>query len=57
MTEQDWVEVGREAHELQLRHGQNAHEYAAHLAAVAFREDKTKESEFWNAVHATLKPR
>ena len=57
MTEQDWIEVFREAHELELRHGQNAHEYAACLAAAAFREGKTEESEFWNAVHAALKPR
>lgn len=57
VTEEDWVEVSREAHELSLRHGPNAYEYAARLASAALREGKIQESEFWRAVHAALKPR
>lgn len=57
MTEQDWIEVSREAHELSQRHGPEAHEYAARLADAALRAGKKEESEFWVAVEAALKPR
>jgi hypothetical protein len=57
MTEQDWIEVSRQAHELSLRHGWNAHEYAARLAAAALIDGKPDESEFWRSVEASLTPR
>lgn len=57
MTELDRMEVPRQAHELAHRHGVNAHEYAAQLAAEALADGKAEECEFWKAVEACLKPR
>ena len=53
----NFIEVGRKAHELELRHGWNAHEYAAKLAAGALAEGKDQEYEFWRAVELHLTPR
>jgi hypothetical protein len=40
MTETDYIEVSRKAHELSHSHGRNAHIYAAKLAATALREGR-----------------
>jgi len=53
----DYIEVSRQAHELAQRHGVNAHNCAAKLAAEALAEGATEECEFWKAVEAALKPR
>jgi len=53
----DWIEVDREAHELELRHGRNAFTYAAKLAEEAKRAGDPAASAFWHAVSASLAPR
>jgi hypothetical protein len=53
----DWNEVGREAYELQLRHGRYAAAYAAKLAERAARGGMPEAEAFWRAVYATLRPR
>jgi hypothetical protein len=53
----DWIAVGREAHELELRHGRNAFAYAAKLAEEAKRAADPSASAFWHAVSASLAPR
>jgi hypothetical protein len=55
--EVDWVEVDREAHELSLRHGWNAHVFAAGFASKAAAAGDQIAAEFWCAVIATLTPR
>jgi len=57
MTQVDYVEVGRVAHELRNRHGWNADKYAAKLAAEALEDRMMEEYEFWRAVEAALTPR
>jgi hypothetical protein len=57
VTNVDWVEVGRAAHQLVADHGHNAHQYAASLAKVAAAEGRTAEAEFWQAVSDSLRPR
>jgi hypothetical protein len=57
MARVDYIEVGRTAHELLQRHGRNAHEYAARLAAEALAEGKDEEYEFWRAVELSVTPR
>jgi hypothetical protein len=57
LTEADWLEVSRTAHQLALDHGQSAHVYAAKLAREAAKEGKLQEAEFWRAVSASLTPR
>ena len=57
MDELDRIEVSREAHELAARHGANAHNHAAKLAAEALAEGKVEECELWKAVEAYLSPR
>jgi hypothetical protein len=53
----DWIEVGRQVHELELRHGRNAFEFAAKLADKAERAGELAAAGFWGAVSASLKPR
>ena len=53
----DWIEVDREAHELELRHGRNAFTYAAKLAEEAKRAGDPVAAAFWHAVSASLAPR
>ena len=55
--EVDWIEVDREAHELELRHGRNASTYAASLADKAKRAEDADAAAFWHAVSASLAPR
>jgi hypothetical protein len=57
MSEVDYVEVSRTAHQLALDHGHNAYLHAAKLAREANVEGKTNEAEFWKAVSAALTPR
>jgi hypothetical protein len=57
MTEPDYIEVGRKAHELSHAHGWNAHTYAAKLAAAALAEGEIEEYGFWKRVEAALTPR
>jgi hypothetical protein len=53
----DFTEVGRQAHELGLRHGRDAHYFAAKLALQAQSNGRTDEHAFWKAVERTLTPR
>ena len=53
----DWMEVNREAHELELRHGRDAFKFAVKLADQADRAADTARAAFWNAVSASLAPR
>jgi len=55
--EVDWIEVDREAHELELRHGHNAFTYAAKLAEKSKRAGDPAAAAFWHAVSASLSPR
>ncbi len=57
MTETDYMEVSRKAHELGHSHGWNAHIYAAKLAVAALREGQLEEHDFWKRVEAALTPR
>ena len=57
MSEVDYVEVSRTAHQLALDHGHNAYLQAAKWAREANVEGKTNEAEFWKAVSAALTPR
>ena len=57
MSEVDYIAVGRAAHELGERHGRRAHLHAAKLAREAKSKKRIDESEFWEAVSASLKPR
>jgi hypothetical protein len=57
LAEIDQIQIGRTAHELEARHGWNAHLYAASLAAEALAAGLNDEFEFWQAVEASLKPR
>jgi len=52
----DWIEAGRRAHELELRHGRSACGFAAELAE-AERSGEIAAAGFWRAVSASLKPR
>lgn len=53
----DWMDVGREAQELELRHGRDAFKFAAKLADQAERASDPARAAFWNAVSASLAPR
>jgi hypothetical protein len=53
----DHIEAGRVAHELRLRHGRNAYQYAAKVAAEALVKGHSEEHEFWKCIEAALKPR
>lgn len=53
----DYVKVGRESHELVLRHGQDAHRYALCLSERAKEAGDAEAAAFWNAVHMALVPR
>jgi hypothetical protein len=57
VTDVDYVQVSRKAHELQNAHGQGAHKYAAKMAAQALADALVDEHKFWQAVEAALKPR
>ena len=57
MSKVDYIEVGRAAHELEHRHGWDAPNFAARLAADALAEGEYEESEFWRAVELQLMPR
>jgi hypothetical protein len=52
--EPDNGEVFRSAHELRERHGRNAANYAAKLAAEALAEGDIENHQFWEAVKAAL---
>ena len=53
----DYVKVGRESHELVLRHGQDAHRYALRLFERTKEEGDAEAAAFWHAVHMALVPR
>ena len=55
--EVDWIEVYREGHELELRHGRSAFAYASKLAEKAKRAGDPAAATFWRAVSASLVPR
>lgn len=53
----DWVEVSREAYELENRHGREAFRYAEKRAMEAKEACRLEQSEYWTAVAAVLRPR
>lgn len=53
----DYIEVGRESHELVLRHGRDAHMYALRLSEQAKDAGDAGAAAFWYAVHSVLVPR
>lgn len=53
----DYVKVGRESHELKLRHGRDAHMYALRLTEQAKDAGDTGAAAFWYAVNRALEPR
>ena len=53
----DYVKVGRESHELALRHGREAHRYARHLSEQARDAGDAEAAAFWDAVNRALEPR
>ncbi|MEL7022889.1 MAG: hypothetical protein AAGL69_04020 [Pseudomonadota bacterium] len=57
MSQVDYLEVSRAAHELTERHGNHAHVYASQLAQNAKDEGNSEESDFWKAVSTSLMPR
>ena len=58
MAEIDYVEVGRAAHELAVRHGGwNAAPYARKLAQRAKDDGDSEQQAFWEAVAMELTPR
>ena len=58
MSEPDFLEISRKAHELVSAHGGwNAYTHAARQAERALAAGETEEHDFWKAVAASLKPR
>jgi hypothetical protein len=53
----DYVKVGRESHELELRHGRDAHRYALRLFERARDAGDAEAAAFWHEVHMALVPR
>lgn len=53
----DYVKVGRESHELVLRHGRDAHRYALRLSEQAKDAGDAGAAAFWYAVNRALEPR
>jgi hypothetical protein len=53
----DYVEVGRKAHELEVRHGEGAYRYAQRLSEEAEADAGPDDHRFWSAVAAMLRPR
>ena len=53
----DYVKVGREAHELALRHGRDAHRFALRMSQQAKDAGDAEAAAFWYAVNRTLEPR
>lgn len=53
----DYVEVGREAHQLSSTYGRDAWLYAGRWEKMAADEGKLEEAAFWSAVTAALRPR
>lgn len=56
-AEIDWIEVSREGHELEQRHGRNAHVVAARLADKAEAAGDEMAARFWRAVSSSIAPR
>lgn len=58
MTEIDYIEVGRKAHELERTHGPDAaRRYAAKIALEALADGEKDQHAFWRAVEMSLSPR
>jgi hypothetical protein len=57
VSEVDYVEVNRKAHELEYTHGPTARGYADRQAQLALAAGKTDEYAFWKAVAQWLTPR
>jgi len=53
----DYVKVGRESHELALRHGRDAYRYALRLSQQAKDAGDAEAAAFWLAVNRALEPR
>ncbi|MDQ0250436.1 hypothetical protein J2W22_002500 [Sphingomonas kyeonggiensis] len=53
----DHIEVGRKAHELEVRHGDGAYRYAQRLSEEAGAKEDPDDHRFWSAVAAMLRPR
>lgn len=57
MNDVDYIEVGRQAHQLESTHGRDAWMYARRYAEEAARREKSEEAAFWRAVQHSLEPR
>jgi hypothetical protein len=57
MTQPDYIEVSRVAHELAAAHAAGAFAYAARRAKEAETSGKQEDYAFWQAVADSLKPR
>jgi hypothetical protein len=57
MSDIDYIEVSRVAHELEHSHGLNAWQYAEQQAEKFEREGDIPMMNFWSAVAASLRPR
>jgi hypothetical protein len=57
VSEVDYVEVGRKAHELAYTHGRTARRYTDWQAQLALAAGKTDEYAFWKTVAHFLTPR
>jgi hypothetical protein len=57
MSEFDYIEVGRKAHELMQTHGATAFTYATTQAQRAGAAGDHDEQAFWRAVANSLRPR
>ena len=57
MDNVDYIEVGREAHQLASTYGRDAWIYAGRWEKLAAEEGKFEEAAFWRAVSVSLKPR
>ena len=53
----DWIEVGRESHQLSLSRGRSAYLYAMRLAEKAAQNGELEAAQFWRAVYAAIRPR
>jgi hypothetical protein len=57
MTNDERVEVGRAAFELQRQFGRDAHKFAARRTETAVAEGDLELAQFWKWVEASVRPR
>ncbi len=57
MTDDERMEVGRIAFELEHQFGREAHKFAAWRAETCLADGNHEQAQFWRWVEASLKPR